>query len=315
MLRANRHTSRSRTEPLHSPWMLSPILSLVLILSLAAHTARSAALLGPVQIPGSPLTILVAEDASIQVRRSGAFGSDPALNGMVYPNISAYADSGIFVRYGLETIGPNFDAHDTTVLDGRFQPWSAASTPALSGSGQITDPYRVHASLEHTSGVTLTIDVHYVNGQDKFQLSWTVCPPSGGSGFKTYLAADVQLTTTLPELSQSAFDSLTGAASAYNPTSGWSEHFKPLTPADAYMISNDIFTPTLSRPLWDAVQAGQNLPNTHPSSAEPGDNSLALQWNQTANACRSLIVEWYVLLGPQIPQLLNLHTYLPIIRK
>jgi hypothetical protein len=270
----------------------------------------------PVSIPGTPLSILVSGDASFQVRRAGAFGGDLSLNGMAYPNFSDLADSGIFVRYGLGTIAPNFDARDITVLHDRFTTWSTLSTPSLSGSGAQTDPYRLHSSLGHTSGVTMTVDVRYVNNQDYFLLSWTVCPPAGGAGFITYLAVDVQLTNTLPESSQSNFSPLTGAVGAYNPSSGWSEHLKPLTPADAYMVSNDvIISPTLARPLWDAIQAGQNLSNSIPPSNQPGDNSIALQWNQPANACRSLSVEWYVLLGPQIPNLLNERIFLPVIRK
>lgn len=291
---------------------LKLLLILALLPVLMTHaTARSQAV-GPVQIPGTPLAILFSEDASIQVRRAGAFGSDLSLNGMVYPNFSEYADSGIFVHYGLDTIGPNFEARDITALYGRFQTWSTLSTPSLSGSGAQADPYRLHASLEHTSGVTMTVDLQYVNNRDYFLLSWSVCPPAGGAGFITYLAADVQLTNTLPESSQSVFNSLTGAVGAYHPVSGWSEHFQPLTPADAYMVSNDVvISPTISRPLWDAIQAGQNLSNSTPPSSQPGDNSIALQWNQPVNDCRSIAVEWHVLLGPSIPDLLNKRIYLP----
>lgn len=296
--------------------LLNLLLVLVLLVSLSDQATAVTLASEPVTIPGSPLSIIVSDDASIQVRRAGAFGSDLSLNGLVYPNFTGFADSGIFVRYGLDTIGPDFDSRDITALFGRFQTWSTLSTPALSGSGALTDPFRLQSALEHSSGLSMNIDVQYVNTRDYFTLSWTVCPPAGEAGFTTYLAADVQLTSTLPESSQSSFSPLTGAVGAYNPSSGWSEHFQPLTPADAYMISNDIvISPTLSRPLWDTIQAGENLSNSAPPISQPGDNSIALQWNQPANDCRTLAVEWHVLLGPSIPELLNRRIYLPVLSR
>lgn len=270
----------------------------------------------PLLIPGTPLSILLSQDASFQVRRSEAFGSDPQANGMVYSNLSDLADSGLFVSYAGVTLGPGFDNRSITALDGRYQAWSPLSLPVLSGSGAAGNPYLASASVQQSSGVNLSLQVQYTNGREYFLLSWTICPPAGGAVFLAYLAADVQLTSTLPELSQGRYDALTGAVSAYNPSSGWSEHLKPLTPADRYWVSNDVIvTPTLSRPLWDAIQIGTNLANSVPLPTDLGDNSLALQWAQPTNQCRSLLVEWHVVQGPQIPLLLNRKFYLPLIRK
>jgi hypothetical protein len=246
-------------------------------------------------IAGNPLTIYAASDASLSVRHSAV--SDPNIKGLIYPAIEEVADAGIFLHFnnGLAdfAIGPDFNEHTTSAAN-IYDPWSQVDH-TLAGAGSAATPWIVTTVLSHQSGVSMTLQTSYVNGDSFFTLSWETCRNNNAAA-TTFLAADVALEAD-PQTTDSSigvFNSASGAVGALNPTSHWAMAFTPVSPATHHWAGSAVLT---SPPiLWDKIgSAGAPGPGLDDTvNAAPMDNGIALQWNLPAQNCTTVSARWEV---------------------
>ncbi|MCI0519511.1 MAG: hypothetical protein L0Z70_04570 [Chloroflexi bacterium] len=247
-------------------------------------------------IAGSPLKIYAASDASIQVWHSAV--SDVNITGLVYSALETIADAGIFVNYnnGVAdfSIGPDFNQHNTSAAN-FYDPWSSVSH-TLSGAGTASSPWTASTLLSHQSGVSMTLQTSYVNGEDFFSLTWEICT-GNHAAVTTFLAADVALEDDSQVLDSSvgAYNSASGAVGALNPVSGWAMAYTPIAPAASHHWAGSALL-TSPPTLWDKIGAtgapGNGLDDTVNAAAM--DNGIALQWNLPAANCNTVSARWQV---------------------
>lgn len=290
-------------KPKHRPiarrmvFFLIPIVAIILAGAAVAQAPNQPTLppLDYTLIPGNPLSILVANDASYQVMHTAA--PTPSSPGLVYETSNALADSGIFVHYnqGIShfVIGPDFLNHETSAAN-LYDPWTPVSQSTVSGTGSHNDPFQVTSVVSHTSGVTMSVLTSYVNGTDEFRLDWEICLESNAA-LSTFLASDFYLQAGIPETSLGFLDASTGAVGAVNQDSGWAQGLKPITPASHYqaVLASD----PDQVDLWDLIgEAGAPGPgfNDTVNAVNANDNGAGLQWNLNATPCASASAVWQV---------------------
>jgi hypothetical protein len=122
-----------------------------------------------VTITGSPLTIVVGDDTSMQVYNSNVPGT-----GQFYPpdcTPGETADSGVFVATGGVVYGPDFNNHPCGSASNTYTPWTPVSLSAVTGAGNATDPFTVVIVANADSSLQLTETITYVNGDSKATIS------------------------------------------------------------------------------------------------------------------------------------------------
>jgi hypothetical protein len=123
-----------------------------------------------VTITGSPLTIVVGSDTSLQVTNSNVPGT-----GQFFPpdcTAGETADAGTFAGIGGVVYGPDFGAHPCGSASNSYTPWTAVSMTAVTGTGSASDPFTVViVNNAGTTGVQLTETLKYVNGDSKAVIS------------------------------------------------------------------------------------------------------------------------------------------------
>jgi len=245
-------------------------------------------------INGSPLTIHVGADFSFQV-----FNSTVPGQGQIFPSgtapTGATADMGWFVRSAGTLFAPDFSAHESGTATGGIgvnTPFSAIAVSAVSGSGSSANPFRVTVTgTAGASGLTVSQQVEYVNGENFFRKNFTLTNAGSASLTPTViLGGDIFLAAADSgrTFREAQSGSPGGQDCASPPT--YTILYIPLTPADRY-------TGAFYNTVWTQIGAGQ-LDN----ALAPGciDNGAALQWNRSLAAGQGVTLQAATSFG-QIP--------------
>jgi hypothetical protein len=228
-----------------------------------------------VTITGSPLTIDVGNDTSMQVYNSSVPGS-----GQFYPpdcTAGETADSGVFAAIGGVVYGPDFGNHPCGSASNTYTAWTPVSMTPVTGTGTAGDPFTVViVANAGASGVVLTETLTYVNGAagETISLSFVASPPPGrpeapSATVDAFVGGDLFLAD-----SDRGF-SFAGATAAgghgASPTCTLLQYtisWEGTTPATGYTAKG-------FGTVWDEISAGA-LDNT----ADPTciDNGAALEW-------------------------------------
>jgi hypothetical protein len=117
-------------------------------------------------IPGNPLTIRIAGDASMQVVDTRfPYGVESLFRPQCLPGVEGTADAGVLVRVGDTVYGPDFAGHPCGGGVSGVVPWTAASISPVTGDGSGADPFRVVAvASAGSTGLQLTETLRYSNG-------------------------------------------------------------------------------------------------------------------------------------------------------
>jgi hypothetical protein len=130
-----------------------------------------------VTITGSPLTIVVGNDTSLQVYTS----SIPGSLGQFYPpdcTAGETADAGTFAGIAGVVYGPDFENHPCGSAANTYTPWTTVSMTPLTGTGSAGDPFTVViVANAGATGVVLTETLTYVNGDPLATISLSFVQP------------------------------------------------------------------------------------------------------------------------------------------
>ena len=140
-------------------------------LSIAPHIPQAPPVV--VIINGSPLTIHVGDDTSMQVFNSNI----PGGGGQFYPSgCTETADSGVFADISGILYAPNFAEHSCGSATGgisTYTPWTPVSITPVSGTGSGADPFTVVITADAgATGLRLVETLTYVNGSSTFNTSF-----------------------------------------------------------------------------------------------------------------------------------------------
>ncbi|HWZ86524.1 MAG TPA: hypothetical protein VN032_10005 [Thermoanaerobaculia bacterium] len=151
-------------------------------------------------ISGSPLTIAIGDDTSMQVTNTNVPGT-----GQFYPPDCApgqTADSGVFASVGATVYGPDFNNHPCGSASNSYTPWTPVSLSAVTGTGTSGDPFTVVVVADAAAAqLRVTETITYVNGNPGAAISLQfsnapppgVSSPGGGATFNAFLAGDLFL--------------------------------------------------------------------------------------------------------------------------
>ena len=236
-------------------------------------------------IEGDPLTIYVAEDASYQVDYRNPDGSQ---SGQVYPPFTKNADSGLFVTYNNFVIGPNFEAEYRISVANIYDPWVPINQTNITGSGIYSDPWIISTQMSHSSGITMTTQTNYVNGDNFFTINWEICLPDAAQ-ISTFLAGDFSLVGE--NNWDGFFDNPTSSVGATNSAQNWSESYTPNNPAAHYKAGN-------YKAVWDAIGSHGSPGPGFDDLLATNESSIAagLQWDLSVTDCATTQAQWCV--GP-----------------
>lgn len=253
--------------------MMSRRVSLVLVLAflaVALPITSFAQTTGPtlVTIAGDPLKINIGSDASFQIFNSAVPG-----RGQIYPSSSQFGDMGIFANISGTLFAPNFTAHGGTATGGlgTYTPWNTTGISRVSGLGTSSSPFTVTINLTAPGmGVTLTVVVTYVNGQNFFRLRESF---SGTRTIKVFLGADIYLASSDAGVFfvEPTFHAPGGVDCANPPT--YHILLIPLSTA------NHLSTATFGS-IWSQIGRGTLDDNATPAGCV--DNGAALEWDNVA---------------------------------
>src|SRR5688500_11326401 len=138
-------------------------------------------------ISGSPLTLVIGSDTSFQVVNSAVPGSA----GQIFPGscTTTPTDAGVFAWIGGTYFSPNLDEHFCGSAGQPGTPWTEVSMTPVTGSGTAGDPFSVIViTTAGTTGVTLTTEYTYVNGESFFRMTKTFCSTSATT-LKAFIGA------------------------------------------------------------------------------------------------------------------------------
>jgi len=236
------------------------------VLALASHVALAQVTVRT--ISGNPLTINVGSDNSFQVYTSLVPGQ-----GQFFPTgNTTVADYGVFVRRAGTLFAPAFDTRNTATSSiGTFTAWSSTSISNVSGSGTTGDPFTVTVvNNTGSAGLTTTMTVTYVNGENFFRKSIAIAT-SDGTPYDVFLGGDNYLASSdsgIPFTQSGAV----GGQTCQPPT--YSILMIPLTPADRYSARG-------YSTVWSEIGGG-SLSNVIDTGCR--DNGAALQWQNRTGA-------------------------------
>jgi hypothetical protein len=257
-------------------------------------------------IEGDPLVIYVAEDASYQIDFRNA---DNSLTGQVYPPFAKNADSGLFVKYNNLLLGPNFEEEYRISVANIYDTWDLTNQTELTGSGSLVDPWVIGTQLSHSSGITMTTQTSYINGDNIFIITWEICVIEP-SQISTFLAADYSLDGE--NNWNGFFENLSKSVGAINSDQNWVESFTAGNDAVRYQATE----PQL---VWDAIGSqGSPGPGFNDSlSSDESSIAAGLQWDLSVNGCATTVAQWCF--GPDgacpPSPVVKEHYFLPYIQK
>lgn len=245
-------------------------------------------------INGNPLQIRVGDDTSFQVFNSLVPGT-----GQIFPDSSpGTGDMGWFVRTPTTLFAANFSEHGSTATGGigTNTPFTPVSLSGVSGTGSSADPYVVTVVGALTgTGMTATLRVQYVNGDNYFTQLFTVNNGSGASqALKLFVGADIFLAASDSGVPYLEPTSSSPGGRDCQPTPTYSILLIPQTPASAYSAVS-------YSSIWAQIGTGQ-LDNTVGTGCQ--DNGAALQWDRTVANGASTTIQSAVSFGsiPTITQ-------------
>lgn len=248
----------------------------------------SAALPQYTVIPGNPLTIYVGEDNSFQVLNANM----PGNAGQIYPTDGPLGDMGWLVKAQGTHYAPDFGNHETAGLwplgsyahymFGSYTPYTPVSLSNVSGSGTLRDPYTVTvASALGATGLTATMKVTYVDGDEYFSQWWTIDNASSqAQDVNLFFAADMALNSPNDDRGMPMLVTPSNSPGSKDCSANYHIILIPQTPADAY-------TSRSFGQLWNAVRSGQ-LNNVVDDPNICKDIAAALQWDRTIASGESL---------------------------
>lgn len=233
-------------------------------------------------ITGSPLTVHVGDDTSLQVFNTNVPGT-----GQFYPtDCTETADSGVFADIAGNLYAPNFEQHPCGTATGGIGthiPWTPVSLSAVTGTGSASNPFTVVVVVDAgTTGLRLTMTVTYVNGASLFNTAFAFSNTGSASvTWNTFFGGDIYLADSdsgIPHL-----DAGTNAPGGQDCTAQtYTILFLTTTPNDRYS-ANRYST------VWSQIGAG-SLPNTVASGCQ--DNGAANEWdNRTLAPAAALTID------------------------
>jgi hypothetical protein len=213
-------------------------------------------------IAGSPLRIEVGSNGSVQVyhqrfSHGATFGA---------------ADSGFFIAIGNDVYGPNLPGTNSSSASVATLTMSPAGHDGPTGSGSQADPFRIVTSHNLSgSGAQLALvqAVSYINGNNYFQLDWSLSNNGGSQTcLKAYHAADIYFADS--DYGIGYYNAGTGSVGGFNERRDWFMVFTPVARADRYEEARYGL-------IWERIAGAADLANTVDNTYL--DNGIALQWN------------------------------------
>jgi hypothetical protein len=248
----------------------SRVTRFVLISMLFAWSA-SAQILTPSptvkKILGDPLTIHVGSDTSFQIFNRAVPGS-----GQIFPSgCQETADMGVFADIDGVLFAPSFNSRPCGTATsglGTYTKWSG-SIGEITGLGTAASPFSVTARVTAPgTGVTMAVNVSYVNGQNYFRVRKTLSATAPHT-INVYFGADIYLASS--DAGIFTFEPQLQAPGGHNcaTPATYNILFIPITLADGYTSSG-------YSDVWRQIGANE-LDN---DATEGGcvDNGAALVW-------------------------------------
>jgi hypothetical protein len=233
-------------------------------------------------ITGTPLTIYVGDDTSMQVLNSNIVPT----SGQFFPGgcQTDVADSGVFARVAGINYGPNFNEH-ATCGSAAIQPtpWTPVSISAVTGTGTSANPFTVVIVADAgTTGLRLTETLTYVNGQSLFNTAFAFSNTGNVPvTWDTFFGADLFLADSdagIPYLQP-----------ATNAPGGQDCVAQTYTILFLTTTPNDRFSAEHWSTVWSEIAAG-TLSNLVDPTCQ--DNGAANQWqNRTLDPGASLTID------------------------
>ncbi|HEY3203750.1 MAG TPA: hypothetical protein VGL03_08815 [Thermoanaerobaculia bacterium] len=248
-------------------------------------------------ITGSPLTLDIGDDTSMQVYNSNVPGT-----GQFYPpgcNPGETADWGVFAGIGGVIYGPDFNNHPCGSASNSYTPWTVVSFTPVSGTGTAVDPFtQVIVVDAGTTGLRLTETLTYVNGSATANIALAFSNVGAGAvTWDTFDGADLFLADNdagFPFATPPTASGSHGADASCTTQLQYTISVLGTTPADRYS-ANGYST------VWSEISAG-SLSNT----VAPGclDDGAALEWTaRTLNPGGTLTINSGVsFTGQAVPQ-------------
>ncbi len=218
-----------------------------------------------VTITGSPLTIVIGDETSMEVYDSAVPGG-----GQYFPtdcNAGETADSGVFASTGGLIYGPDFDQHPCGSASNSYTPWTKVSLSAVTGTGTSGDPFTVVIVTDAgATGLRLTETISYVNGTKAAQIALVFSNVGNAAvTWDTFIGADLYLAS-----SDSGTPALVGTAAA-----GRDCQFQNYTILFSSTTPNDRYSANGYGTIWAEISAGM-LSNTVASGCI--DNGISNEW-------------------------------------
>ncbi|HKD18439.1 MAG TPA: hypothetical protein VKG23_11280 [Thermoanaerobaculia bacterium] len=229
-----------------------------------------------VTITGSPLTIVVGGDTSLQVYNSNVPGT-----GQFYPpncTPGETADAGAFAGIGGIIYGPDFNNHPCGSAANTYTPWTPVSLSAVTGTGTTADPFTVVIVVNAgTAGVTLTETLTYVNGASTavISLSFVAPPPPArpdapGATVDAFVGSDLFLAD-----SDAGFSFASASAAGGHGASSTCQQLQ-YTISWLGTTAATAWTAQGYSQVWQAISAGSLTDFVDPLCI---DNGAALEWS------------------------------------
>jgi hypothetical protein len=215
-----------------------------------------------VVIPGSPLRIDVLPGGNYGVWRNN-----------VQQFFAGYAETVVLwvdgALYGAARCGPPFTNTSTT----------------LTGTGTQADPWLVTSLFNvGTTGLKLSQQVRYVDGQEYLRTDWSICNTGDQNFTNVHLFHAADLFTDGNDNGYGYYDAATGAIGGYNVSHTLYQIFIPITPARHYEedVYSIIWTDTCN--INGTGYRNSYVPNTLI------DNGAGLEWSFAAppNSCTNI---------------------------
>jgi hypothetical protein len=271
-----------------SQWWWGTALPLFLIIMTCSAQAQPLAMQQPdaLTILGQPLHILVGRNASVQVYHQNYE------HGQVFGD----ADSGIFVWLNGDLYGSDLRRSNGYSFARRTLPFTVASHSGPSGNGSGADPWVVTTVLDAgTTGLRITQRISYVNGQEYFNLHWSVGNRAGAPlSFDFFHAADLYFANS--DYGFGYYDPVSGAVGGYNRDRTWYMSFIPEVPVTAYQEAE--YT-TIWQQIGECSTPGQCRLgpgfNSTILADQYLDNGAGFQWrvNDLAPGARVELGDWW----------------------
>lgn len=260
---------------------------LILVLALgpgAAQASPAPQQPQPLTIQGSPLTLIVGANASMQIYHEQYF------SGQVFGD----ADSGIFFWVNGLLYGSNLAGTQTVTAANFTLPLTTLSHKGPAGAGTTGDPW-VITTLSQVGDTGLEVEqkVSYVNGSDYFRIDWRISNHSPTNiEFDFFHAADLYFTDS--DFGYGYFDPVSGGVGGADIDRTWYMMFVPAQTPTAYQEGP-------YSTIWGNIGScfdgecilGPGLDKTV-LREDYLDNGVGLQWHRSLGAGESTaLADWW----------------------